>query len=97
VLPRNAPTLANTLPHRPEYHLVPNAAHFAFLAPCSAAMKNHAPEICVDANGFDRTAFHKQLDEMALTFFQANVRSVPTGSTGARVSDKSTPQAAITP
>ena len=74
VLPRYAPALANTLPHRPEYHLVPNAAHFAFLAPCPAAMKDDAPELCADANGFDRTAFHKQFDEMVLTFFQANVR-----------------------
>jgi predicted dienelactone hydrolase len=74
VLPHNAPTLAKTLPHPPEYHLVPNAAHFAFLAPCSATMKNDAPELCVDANGFDRTAFHQQLDEMALRFFQVNIR-----------------------
>jgi predicted dienelactone hydrolase len=74
VLPRNAPALATTLPHRPEFRLVPNAAHFAFLAPCSAAMKNEAPGLCVDANGFDRAAFHEQFDEMVLTFFQANVR-----------------------
>lgn len=97
VLPHNAPALANALPHRPEYHLVPNAAHFAFLAPCSAAMKNDAPELCVDANGFDRTAFHKQFDEMALTFLQANVRSIPTWSTRPRVSGKSARQAAIAP
>lgn len=74
VLPRNADALARTLPHRPEYHIVSNAAHFAFLAPCPAAMKNHEPGLCVDANGFDRTVFHKQFDEMALTFFQANLR-----------------------
>lgn len=42
VLPHNAPALADALPHRPEYHFVSNAAHFAFLAPCSAAMKNDA-------------------------------------------------------
>ncbi|WP_321926292.1 alpha/beta hydrolase family protein [Paraburkholderia guartelaensis] len=74
VLPRNADALAKTLPHRPEYHIVSNAAHFAFLAPCPAAMKNNEPGVCVDANGFDRTVFHKQFDEMALTFFQANLR-----------------------
>lgn len=74
VLPRNAPALANDLPHRPEYHFVPDSAHFAFLAPCPEAMKNDSPQICVDANGFDRTAFHKQFDQMALKFFQANLR-----------------------
>lgn len=74
VLPHNAPDLANTLPHRPEYHRVPNSAHFAFLAPCSGTPKNDPPELCVDANGFDRAAFHKAFDQMALAFFQANLR-----------------------
>lgn len=74
VLPRNADALASALPHRPEYHIVSNAAHFAFLAPCPAAMKNNEPKLCVDANGFDRVVFHEQLDEMVLDFFQANVR-----------------------
>jgi len=74
VMPHNAPALASTLPHRPEYHLVAGAAHFAFLAPCPAPMKKDAPEICVDANEFDRAAFHESFDEMALKFFQANVR-----------------------
>ncbi|RKP47163.1 alpha/beta hydrolase family protein [Pararobbsia silviterrae] len=74
VLPRNTPALADTLPQRPEYHRVANAAHFAFLAPCSDAMKHDVPELCVDANGFDRIAFHRQLDDMALAFFRANVQ-----------------------
>jgi predicted dienelactone hydrolase len=74
VLPETAPGLASVLPRRPEFHVVPDSAHFAFLAPCSAAMKNSAPELCVDAAGFDRAAFHKQFDEMALEFFEANVR-----------------------
>jgi predicted dienelactone hydrolase len=74
VLPHNAPALANDLPSRPEFHVVPNSAHFAFLAPCSAALKRDVPPICDDANGFDRVAFHKQLDEMALQFFNANIR-----------------------
>ncbi|MEM5345026.1 alpha/beta hydrolase family protein [Paraburkholderia azotifigens] len=74
VLPRNALAPANTLPHKPEYHLVSDAAHFAFLAPCPSAVGNDAPALCVDANGFDRTAFHKQFDERALEFFQTSLR-----------------------
>lgn len=74
VLPRNADALARMLPHRPEYHIVSNAAHFAFLAPCPDAMKKSEPRLCVDADGFDRTVFHKQFDEMVLTFFQAHIR-----------------------
>jgi len=74
VLPHNAPALAHTLPRKPDYHFVPDSAHFAFLAPCPAAMKKNAPEICVDEHGFDRVAFHKQFDASVLAFFQANLR-----------------------
>ncbi|WP_028224115.1 alpha/beta hydrolase family protein [Paraburkholderia ferrariae] len=74
VQPRNAPALANALPQKPEFHLVRNAAHFAFLAPCSDALKKDAPDICVDANGFDRVAFHQQLDSAVRAFFEANLR-----------------------
>ncbi|WP_191486807.1 hypothetical protein [Pseudomonas sp. FEN] len=55
-------------------NLVPGAAHFAFLAPCSAPLKQDAAEFCVDAKGFDRVAVHKQLNERALEFFEAHVR-----------------------
>lgn len=74
VLPHHAPALANALPRRPEYHEVANAAHFVFLAPCPAALVHDAPEICVDANGFDRVAFHKQFDEKVLAFFKSNLQ-----------------------
>ena len=74
VLPHNAPALARTLPRKPDYHFVPNSAHFAFLAPCAEAMKEKTPEICVDEHGFDRVAFHKELDASVLAFFQANLR-----------------------
>lgn len=74
VLPRTTPALANVLPEKPEYHMVPNAAHFAFLAPCNPAMKNDSAEICVDGNGFDRVAFHQQFDEAVLAFFEAHLR-----------------------
>ncbi|MEM5403735.1 dienelactone hydrolase [Paraburkholderia unamae] len=74
VLPHNAPALANTLPRKPDYHYVPNSAHFAFLAPCPAGMKKSVPEICVDERGFDRVAFHKQFDASVLAFFEANLR-----------------------
>lgn len=74
VLPETIPALAAALPARPEFHVVPGSAHFAFLAPCSIEMKKSAPELCVDANGFDRVVFHKELDAKALEFFKANLR-----------------------
>jgi predicted dienelactone hydrolase len=47
------------LPAGTEYHLVANAGHFAFLAPCTAGQTQSSPDICLDAPGFDRIAFHK--------------------------------------
>ncbi|SDR54356.1 Predicted dienelactone hydrolase [Burkholderia orbicola] len=74
VTPDTAPALAALLPQRPEFHVVPNSAHFAFLAPCPEQLTHDAPDICTDAKGFDRTAFHASLDAKALAFFNANLR-----------------------
>ncbi|MDN7426981.1 prolyl oligopeptidase family serine peptidase [Burkholderia sp. AU45388] len=74
VEPATVPALAGLLPRRPEFHVVRNAAHFAFVAPCSDALKRMSPRVCVDANGFDRVAFHQTFDAQALAFFNANLR-----------------------
>jgi predicted dienelactone hydrolase len=74
VLPHAVPELADALPTRPELHVVAGSAHFAFLAPCSDKLKAVAPDICVDGNGFNRVAFHQELDAKVLAFFEANVR-----------------------
>ncbi|WP_244137228.1 hypothetical protein [Burkholderia pyrrocinia] len=74
VEPETVHALAGLLPQRPEFHVVPNAAHFAFLAPCPDQLMHRAPEICNDATGFDRAAFHETLDTKALAFFSANLR-----------------------
>jgi predicted dienelactone hydrolase len=55
-------------PH--EYHVVPNSGHFAFLMPCPPALAAARPEFCTDAPGFDRIAFHKQLNADMLAFFR---------------------------
>lgn len=74
VEPETIPALAGMLPQRPEFHVVPNSAHFAFLAPCSEQLAQVSPEVCTDAKGFDRAAFHAALDAKALAFFSANLR-----------------------
>ena len=51
----NEAVVRKLLPTPPEYHAVPGAAHFSFLAPCPAWL---FPLICKDENGFDRAAFH---------------------------------------
>ncbi|WP_257127303.1 hypothetical protein [Burkholderia sp. ABCPW 11] len=74
VEPQTVSEVAALLPQRPEFHVVPHSAHFAFLSPCSEGLARSAPEICTDAKGFDRATFHETLDAKALAFFNANLR-----------------------
>jgi predicted dienelactone hydrolase len=70
VTPDSAPAVDRELPAQHEFHVVPNSGHFAFLMPCPAALAAIRPEFCSDAPGFDRVAFHKQLDADILRFFR---------------------------
>ena len=74
VLPESVPALATALPTKPEFHLASGAAHFAFLAPCSPQLAQAAPEICRDANGFDRVAFHREMNGKVAAFFAARLK-----------------------
>ena len=51
-------------------HRVPSADHFAFIAPCSTALAERVPEICQDPPGFDRMAFHHDVNEAVVAFFR---------------------------
>lgn len=62
------------LPLKPDYHVVPNAGHWAFLAPCSSEQTKAFPRSCVDAPGFDRVAFHKEFNAGVLAFFQKHLQ-----------------------
>ena len=61
------------LPHAPDWHVAANAEHYAFLAPCSPALAEAAPEICRDAPGLDRAAFHQTLNAQVVGFFQRHI------------------------
>lgn len=54
-----------------EFHSVPNAAHLSFLSPCGL-VKN--AERCKDPEGFDREAFHAEMNRAVLNFFDRNLR-----------------------
>jgi predicted dienelactone hydrolase len=72
--PRHAQNVYDGLVTKPEYHVVPNAGHFVFLAPCTPALANAAPEGCRDPAGFDRAAFHSEFNNAVVAFFKANLR-----------------------
>ncbi|MBA8876541.1 alpha/beta hydrolase family protein [Phyllobacterium myrsinacearum] len=73
--PADAASVARYLASKPEYRLVPKSGHFSFLPPCSAEFAKLAAdsgdtELCTDAAGFDRVAFHKQFNADVLAFFR---------------------------
>ena len=73
VLPYTVAAVDSGLPVKHEYHVVPNSGHFAFLAPCPPRLAKARPELCTDAPGFDRSAFHQQFDAAVLAFFRAQL------------------------
>jgi predicted dienelactone hydrolase len=77
VQPHSVEVVDRNLPRKHEYHVVPNAGHFAFLAPCPPALAKEVPGICVDAPGFDRATFHKQFNANVLEFFRTHLTNAP--------------------
>lgn len=77
VTPESVAATRRALPAPPDWHVAANAAHFAFLAPCSPAMANMAPDLCLDGPGFDRAAFHTAFNAEVLAFFQRHLVPPP--------------------
>jgi predicted dienelactone hydrolase len=71
--PNYAQAIYDRLSVKPEYHVVANAGHFAFLAPCTSALAARVPEICRDPAGFDRAAFHREFNAAVVAFFKAKM------------------------
>ncbi|WP_206057942.1 alpha/beta hydrolase family protein [Novacetimonas pomaceti] len=67
--PLYADAVRADLPRPPEFHGVPGAGHFDFLAPCAAPTP-----ICRSGPGFDRAAFHRDFDGRIVAFFDRALR-----------------------
>jgi predicted dienelactone hydrolase len=72
--PDYAEAARDALPTPPDYHVVPGADHWDFLAPCSPALAKAAPPICGEIGGFDRAAFHERFNRAVVDFFLAKLR-----------------------
>jgi predicted dienelactone hydrolase len=75
----NVPYATNTrlvreaLGPRVEFHAVPGAGHFSFLAPCGLL---RPPGICSDPAQFDRKAFHVNMNGSVVAYFDKYMKSV---------------------
>lgn len=56
-----------------EYHVARGAGHFVYLAPCPPALRSSAPRICEDPKGFDRVAWHRQMNASVVAFFKRHL------------------------
>jgi len=71
--PFYADAVRAALPHKAEFHAVPGAGHFDFLAPCTDP--HSMPQLCQSASGFDRAAFHQRFDREVVRFFSTKLAS----------------------
>jgi predicted dienelactone hydrolase len=73
VSPTNVAAINRNLfvPH--DFHVVQNATHYAFLAPCHPQLSQTVSIICLDAPGFDRAEFHRTFDDEVRAFFRAHL------------------------
>jgi predicted dienelactone hydrolase len=56
-------------------HIFPGGvAHYVFLNSCTENGRRNTPGICVDAQGVDRTAIHRETIELMLKFFRTTLR-----------------------
>ena len=73
--PRYAEAVKLALPETPDYHVVLNAGHYDFLAPCSTSLASIAPAICKSAVSFDRTAFHASFNTAVVSFLNKTLKA----------------------
>lgn len=66
----NTRLVREALGPRAEFHSVPGADHFSFLAPCGLL---RPPGICADPGDFDRKAFHASMNATIVAFFDAHL------------------------
>ncbi|MEH6633144.1 MAG: dienelactone hydrolase family protein [Halopseudomonas aestusnigri] len=80
---QNVPPLTNSdiilagLPIKPDYRLVENAGHFAFLPPCNPLLEEANPKVwkmvCLDDPSFSRHSFNKEFNKEVISFFDNNL------------------------
>ena len=73
IKPDHVAAIDQQLPIRPDYHVVRNAGHYAFLSPCSPDLAKNLPRVCTDRPGFDRVAFHREFNADVLAFFRKHL------------------------
>ncbi|WP_346657680.1 hypothetical protein [Bradyrhizobium sp. 160] len=69
VVPDTIDALEQLLPKRPDYRIVPNSAHFSFIAPCPPKLTEAAPILCTDPPGFRSEGVPRRLQQRGRDLF----------------------------
>jgi predicted dienelactone hydrolase len=73
--PRDNADLARARIRGAKETVLPNVAHYTLLDTCTAAGKQQLGVFCEDPAGVDRDAVHAQVDDMAVSFFERELRA----------------------
>ena len=73
--PKDNADLIRAHDHRAKETVLPNVVHYTFLDTCTAQGKKDLGVFCEDPAGVDREAVHAQVDEMAVNFFDHELRA----------------------
>lgn len=72
-LASNSDVIRAGLAPQPDYHLIAKAGHLSFLTPCRLLRPS---ALCSDPAGFDRSAFHREMNREVVRFFDAALGGV---------------------
>jgi predicted dienelactone hydrolase len=72
--PKDNADLIRSRMHRARAAVLPNVAHYTFLDTCTAGGKQQLGVFCEDPAGVDREAVHAEVEEMAVGFFDHELR-----------------------
>jgi len=73
--PKENADLIRSHDHRARETVLPNVAHYTFLDTCAAAGKKQLDVFCTDPPGVDREAVHTEVGDMAVNFFDRELRA----------------------
>ena len=73
--PKENADLIRAHDHRARETVLPNVAHYTFLDTCAAEGKKQLDVFCADPPGVDREAVHTEVGDMAVSFFDRELRA----------------------
>ena len=72
--PFHAEAIRKKLSKKLEYVVVTNAGHYSFISPIPDSIKDKVGAVAIDPTGFNRSEFHKKMNEEIADFFSKSLK-----------------------